>query len=70
MRRSPGCRCFISGDRRHRLTFPPRRSGRRCIDTSEKRRRCHPNEEIFYVIAGEGEIEVDDVLHRVEAGTS
>lgn len=37
---------------------------------SSSNRHSHPNEEIFYVIAGEGEIEVADVLHRVEAGSA
>jgi quercetin dioxygenase-like cupin family protein len=37
---------------------------------SSSNRHRHPNEEIFYVIAGVGEIEVDDVCHRVEAGST
>lgn len=30
----------------------------------------HPNEEIFYVVAGTGEIEVDGVRHAVEPGSA
>jgi quercetin dioxygenase-like cupin family protein len=30
----------------------------------------HPNEEILYVVAGRGEIEVDGVRHPVEPGSS
>lgn len=37
---------------------------------SSSNRHHHPNEEIFYVIAGEGEIEVGDVRHQVEAGST
>lgn len=37
---------------------------------SSSNRHSHPNEEIFFVVDGAGEIEVDDFLYAVEPGSA